>query len=209
MRGGHDVLEIGTGTGYSTALACERLGDNGDVTSVEIDRSRLGQAARALYGCGYHPDLAVADGVYGYWPSAPFDRIVGHWASVTHDAPPRPVRHSPHRLDEATSEGLFGRFLAQLAAPDAQLVTERTIDQDILHMIDVNTGAAATLIPDHAHGHTVRQAGPTRLWDAVEAAWDAWDLAGRPSPRAFQMRVHNGRQSITREGANDLAFSLY
>ncbi|MEU1407981.1 ATP-grasp peptide maturase system methyltransferase [Streptomyces sp. NPDC005728] len=72
---GHTVLEIGTGTGYSTALACERLGSAG-VTSVEVDPYRLEQAANALYACGYTPTLAVADGLYGYWPEAPFDRIV-------------------------------------------------------------------------------------------------------------------------------------
>ncbi|MFF5983596.1 ATP-grasp peptide maturase system methyltransferase [Streptomyces olindensis] len=72
---GHTVLEIGTGTGYSTALACERL-DPGDVTSIEVDPRRLEAAADALYGCGYTPTLAVADGLYGYWPEARFDRVV-------------------------------------------------------------------------------------------------------------------------------------
>jgi methyltransferase of ATP-grasp peptide maturase system len=72
---GHTVLEIGTGTGYSTALACERLG-SADVTSIEVDPHRLAQAADALYGLGYTPTLAVADGLYGYWPEAKFDRIV-------------------------------------------------------------------------------------------------------------------------------------
>ncbi|MCA1222355.1 ATP-grasp peptide maturase system methyltransferase [Streptomyces sp. 8L] len=72
---GHTVLEIGTGTGYSTALACERLGSTG-VTSIEVDPHRLEQAAGALYACGYTPNLAVADGLHGYWPDALFDRIV-------------------------------------------------------------------------------------------------------------------------------------
>jgi protein-L-isoaspartate O-methyltransferase len=72
----HDtVLEIGSGTGYSTALACERLG-SAAVTSVEIDSRRLDQAAAALHECGYTPTLAVADGKYGYWPNAPVDTIV-------------------------------------------------------------------------------------------------------------------------------------
>ncbi|MEU6719061.1 ATP-grasp peptide maturase system methyltransferase [Nonomuraea sp. NPDC046802] len=72
---GHALLEIGTGTGYSTALACERLGSDA-VTSIEVDAHRLDQAATTLYGLGYAPDLAVADGLYGYWPCAPYDRIV-------------------------------------------------------------------------------------------------------------------------------------
>ncbi|MDT0545716.1 MULTISPECIES: ATP-grasp peptide maturase system methyltransferase [Streptomyces] len=72
---GQAVLEIGTGTGYSTALACERLG-SADVTSIEVDPHRLETAASTLYGCGYTPTLAVSDGLYGYWPEAKFDRIV-------------------------------------------------------------------------------------------------------------------------------------
>lgn len=75
VQEGHTVLEIGTGTGYSTALACERLG-SADVTSIEVDGRRLEQAASALYGLSYTPTLAVADGLYGYWPEASFDRIV-------------------------------------------------------------------------------------------------------------------------------------
>ncbi|GAA0379205.1 ATP-grasp peptide maturase system methyltransferase [Streptomyces blastmyceticus] len=75
LQEGHTLLEIGTGTGYSTALACECLG-SADVTSIEVDPHRLNQAAGALYGCGYTPTLAVADGTYGYWPEARFDRIV-------------------------------------------------------------------------------------------------------------------------------------
>ncbi|GGQ02453.1 ATP-grasp peptide maturase system methyltransferase [Streptomyces mutabilis] len=71
----HTVLEIGTGTGYSTALACELLGSS-HVTSVEIDSDRLKTAADALYSCGYTPTLARADGLYGYWPEAWFDRAV-------------------------------------------------------------------------------------------------------------------------------------
>ncbi|MFF7725262.1 ATP-grasp peptide maturase system methyltransferase [Streptomyces sp. NPDC008001] len=72
---GHTVLEVGTGTGYSTALACERLG-SAAVASIEVDGRCLEQAAGALYGSGYTPTLAVADGLYGYWPKASFDRIV-------------------------------------------------------------------------------------------------------------------------------------
>ncbi len=81
---GHNVLEIGTGVGYSTALACERLDDD-EVTSVEVDPHRLAQAA-ALYGGGYGPNLAVADGLYGSRPYTPYDRIVA--ARSVRDIPP-------------------------------------------------------------------------------------------------------------------------
>lgn len=75
LQESHDVLEVGTGTGYSTALACERFGSDA-ITSIEVDSHRLDQAWAGLSGCGYAPRLAAADGLYGYWPRAPFDRIV-------------------------------------------------------------------------------------------------------------------------------------
>ncbi|MEU3838939.1 ATP-grasp peptide maturase system methyltransferase [Streptomyces sp. NPDC028635] len=88
---GHTVLEIGTGTGYSTALACERLGSS-HVTSIEVDPRRLQAAADALHDCGYAPTLAAADGLHGYWPEAWFDRVVT--ACSFRGVPPTLVRQT-------------------------------------------------------------------------------------------------------------------
>jgi methyltransferase of ATP-grasp peptide maturase system len=97
----HRVLEVGTGTGYSTALACERLGST-QVTSIEVDPHRLDQAAGALFGSGYTPALAAADGVFGYWPRAPYDRIVAACS----------LRHVPPALLAQTRPG--GKLLLTL-----------------------------------------------------------------------------------------------
>ncbi|MGP4022290.1 hypothetical protein [Actinomadura sp. 3N407] len=126
-----------------------------------------------------------------------------HWAALTRDAEARPVRHSPERLDEATEEGFFGRFLAQLAVSNAQLVTAG----DAMHVIDVTSGSAATLTPDDGEWR-VQQAGPLRLWDAVEAVWEAWRQADRPGPESFRMRIHDGRQRIHHRSAANLSFTL-
>ncbi|SNS89772.1 methyltransferase, ATP-grasp peptide maturase system [Actinomadura meyerae] len=270
LQDGHNVLEIGTGTGYSTALACERLGDNGDVTSVEVDNRRLNHAAAALYDCGYAPDLAVADGLYGYWPCAPYDRIVAacsvrtiprawlaqtrpggkilttlsgwlygyarvlltvqddgtaegpllpgtisfmaarvqerpepgnpaHWASLNPEAETRTVRHAPERLDEATEDGFSRRFLAQLAAPNAQIATLN----GATHLIDVTTGSTAVFTPDG-----VRQTGPLRLWDAIEKTWDAWDQVDRPALDTFRLSIAGGAQRIYHPTTPALSFAL-
>ncbi|MEV0186503.1 ATP-grasp peptide maturase system methyltransferase [Streptomyces sp. NPDC050625] len=257
---GHTVLEIGTGTGYSTALACERLG-SADVTSIDVDPHRLEQAASALYGCGYTPTLAVADGLYGYWPEAEFDRVVAAcsfravppaqlaqvrpggkilltlsgWlygyarvlltvagdgtaegrllpgtvsfmSARTHSAPAfgnpaqwaadlpqasRPARHSPERITAATEEAFHLRFLAQCAAPNAQMVTVG----ETVHLADVTTGSAATLAPGHGRWQ-VREGGPVPLWEQIEHVLSAYDAAGSPGPETFSLHVYGDGQHL-------------
>ncbi|MFK8848008.1 methyltransferase domain-containing protein [Streptomyces sp. Ac-502] len=72
---GSRVLHIGTGTGYDSALLCERVG-HANLTTVEIDRT-LADAARArLLGLGYRPHVVCADGERGHAPGAPYDRVL-------------------------------------------------------------------------------------------------------------------------------------
>ncbi|MCY9786703.1 methyltransferase domain-containing protein [Nocardiopsis sp. EMB25] len=74
LANGQHVLEIGTGTGWNTALLAHRLGDSA-VTSVEIDARVAATARGTLHAEGYSPSVEHADG-YGGWPSgAPYDRI--------------------------------------------------------------------------------------------------------------------------------------
>jgi protein-L-isoaspartate(D-aspartate) O-methyltransferase len=75
LAAGNRVLEIGTGTGWNTALLAHRLGD-GAVTSVEIDPRLAGTARGALHAEGLSPAVHVADGYGGHTPGAPYDRIV-------------------------------------------------------------------------------------------------------------------------------------
>jgi protein-L-isoaspartate(D-aspartate) O-methyltransferase len=74
-RPGHRVLEIGTGTGWSTALLCARVGDAG-VVSVELDDAVAARAARALAAAGRTPRLRVGDGCDGWAEGAPWDRVI-------------------------------------------------------------------------------------------------------------------------------------
>jgi methyltransferase of ATP-grasp peptide maturase system len=269
----HTILEIGTGTGYSTALACEALGDDADITSVEVDPHRLEQAARTLYGLGYGPAVATADGLYGYWPHAPYDRIVaacsvrkipatwtaqtrpggkilttlsgwmhgygrvlltvagdgsasgpllpgtisfmaarvhqppnpgspGHWKHLL-TGPARHARHSPARLDEATEESFYARFIAQLAAPNAVMTW---MDGDT-YLIDPLSASVALLEPD-GDDWMIRQAGPSALWDDISAALDAWDIAGNPGLGEFRMHVVGDQQRIELPGVPALSFTL-
>ncbi|GII85482.1 SAM-dependent methyltransferase [Sphaerisporangium siamense] len=69
------VLEIGTGTGYSTALMCHRLGSEA-VTSIECDPGVAAHARKAIEACDHSPTLIVGDGLNGYEKNAEYDRLI-------------------------------------------------------------------------------------------------------------------------------------
>lgn len=70
----HRVLEIGTGSGYQTAVLAS-LCDS--VRSVEIVPELAARAARALAEIGYpHVTVEQGDGYRGWAEHAPFDRII-------------------------------------------------------------------------------------------------------------------------------------
>jgi protein-L-isoaspartate(D-aspartate) O-methyltransferase len=79
------VLEIGTGSGYQTAVLAELAAA---VYSIEIVASLAARARATLARLGYAARLRVGDGYAGWPEAAPFDAIV-----VTAAAPaiPRPL----------------------------------------------------------------------------------------------------------------------
>jgi len=79
------VLEIGTGSGYQTAILAELAGE---VYSIEVVPALLAQARGTLAGLGYQTHLRLGDGYAGWPEAAPFDAIV-----VTAAAPevPQPL----------------------------------------------------------------------------------------------------------------------
>lgn len=72
IEAGDRVLEIGTGSGYHTAL-CAYLADR-EVISVEFD-GRLAQAAQARLS-GYPARVVAGDGKAGWPQGAPYDVII-------------------------------------------------------------------------------------------------------------------------------------
>jgi protein-L-isoaspartate O-methyltransferase len=75
VKDGHNVLEVGTGTGWNAGLLAHRIGGE-RVTTVEVDPALAAQAADNLKHAGLEPQLIAGDGVAGYPGGAPYDRVL-------------------------------------------------------------------------------------------------------------------------------------
>lgn len=85
LTGSEQVLEIGTGSGYQTALL-SMLADH--VVSIERIPELAQNARRALLACGIHDvNVVTADGSLGWRPSAPYDAMLVAAASPGVPAP--------------------------------------------------------------------------------------------------------------------------
>jgi len=108
LQGGERVLEIGTGSGYQTALLAELVGQ---VYSIEFFSELAAQARRVLADAGYeHVALRVGDGRMGWAEAAPFDAIVCSAAPAT----------IPPALTEQLAPN--GRFILPLGTQRQHLV---------------------------------------------------------------------------------------
>jgi len=68
------VLEVGTGSGYQTAILCEL---SGFVYSIELLNIFAAKAGRLLSGLGYDNfEVKTGDGSLGWAQEASFDRII-------------------------------------------------------------------------------------------------------------------------------------
>lgn len=77
LRGGERVLEVGTGSGYQTALLAELLPPPAVVRSVEVRAELLDRARETLARLGYrNVAFRLGDGRLGWPEAAPFDAIL-------------------------------------------------------------------------------------------------------------------------------------
>jgi protein-L-isoaspartate(D-aspartate) O-methyltransferase len=105
LRGPERVLEIGTGSGYQTAVLAEIAAE---VYSVEVRRDLHERARERLAGRGVH--LRCGDGRFGWPEHAPYDAIL-----VT--AAPETV---PPALIEQLAEG--GRMVVPVGVGEQELI---------------------------------------------------------------------------------------
>jgi protein-L-isoaspartate(D-aspartate) O-methyltransferase len=108
LTGDENVLEIGTGSGYQTAILSQLAGH---VVSIERHEALSREAEKALnqIGCD-NVQLIVGDGTQGYPPRAPYDRII--ITAATDRIPPA--------LAEQLADG--GWMVVPLGSEDQQIL---------------------------------------------------------------------------------------
>jgi protein-L-isoaspartate(D-aspartate) O-methyltransferase len=115
LNNGQRCLEIGTGSGYQTAVLAEM---GADIFTVEIRPDLARNAQTRLMALGYPPSqiqFKTADGQLGWPEVAPFDAIV--------------VTAAPDRLPSILLEQLVvnGRLVVPVGPPDGVQRLERWI----------------------------------------------------------------------------------
>ena len=119
LRGGENLLEVGTGSGYSAAVLARLAGH---VTSIERV-PELGETARRKLGeLGIrNVEVVVGDGSRGYPEGAPYDAIAIHAATP----------EAPHSL--IAELGTDGRLVVPIATGAADLLTAFVRENGSLH----------------------------------------------------------------------------
>ncbi|MEV8401269.1 ATP-grasp peptide maturase system methyltransferase [Streptomyces niveus] len=134
IREGDRVLEVGTGTGYSTAILCHRLGEE-NVTSVEYDTGVAARAAAHLRTVGYAPTLVTGDGLQGHSDGAEYDALLATCS----------VRHIPRAwlwqvraggtITTALNGWMMASGLIRLTLDDTGVATGRFAGDRISYML--------------------------------------------------------------------------
>jgi len=117
------VLEIGTGSGYQTAILAELAAKVYSVERIKILARRAGEHLESL---GYYNVLIrVGDGSVGWKEMAPFDAIL-----VAASMPAIP----PHLIDQLADKG---RIVAPVGGADSQTLRKGTKDGQAVRWADL------------------------------------------------------------------------
>ncbi|MEU5193657.1 methyltransferase domain-containing protein [Streptomyces scabiei] len=167
-------LLVTTGSGYGTALACVRLGDD-QVTSVDVDPYLVSAARQRLADAGHHPRLEVCD-LTKALPDGSYDRIIS-----TVSVPAVPVSW----LEALTPDG---RLVTTLARTGLIIVADKNNDGGATgHVAPESAGFMSTrhgedyddILNDDAHGwqHARHAEGETSTGRyPLTYVPDTWDL---------------------------------
>ncbi|MFI0810108.1 ATP-grasp peptide maturase system methyltransferase [Streptomyces echinatus] len=184
---GDKVLEIGTGTGYSTAILCSRIDDK-NVYSIEYDPGLAATAAEHIHAAGYHPTLITGDGLTGHKDGAEYDHIVATCA----------VRHIPPAWRHQVRDGgtitttisgwMPASGLVRLTVHDDGTATGRFHSDQISYML-ARPHERPPRPAFHQHPGDTRA---TRVNPALLQDWTGQLLAQLAAPSAELMTTGNG-----------------
>ena len=122
LKASDRVLEIGTGSGYVTALLAELTGE---VFSIERHAALANTARELLSRLGYrNVRVVVGDGTRGFAEGAPYDAILVSAAAS----------QLPHELVDQLAEG--GRLMIPVGCDDSQQ----------LHLVEKRNGQPKTTL---------------------------------------------------------------
>jgi protein-L-isoaspartate(D-aspartate) O-methyltransferase len=120
VQHGHRVLDVGAGSGWTTALLAHLVGPDGRVIGVELDPELAAWGASNLAehgGLGWATLEPARDGVLGWPDDAPYDRILV--SAMARDLPDELVAQlAPSGLMVIPVSGRMARVVRQ---PDGEL----------------------------------------------------------------------------------------
>lgn len=155
VRCHRDVLEIGTGSGYSGALLAHLVGPAGQVTSVDIDPYLARWANVAHHERGIDTVRCHAtDGTLGHPHDAPYDRLVA-WCT-----PPLLPRTW---VDQTADGGIIVTPLPVAAVPKLTVVAKIRVRRGQPHVTDL------------FHGGYVETAAGAETDTDVPLRWVDWE----------------------------------
>ncbi len=129
------VLEIGTGSGYQTAILAELAYR---IYTIERVRELFVRARKLLDELGYHNVVArCSDGTLGWRDESPFEAII-----VTAGAP-----EVPEKLLQQLTSG--GRLIIPVGNRFSQTLLKIRKDEDGIHKIDLGGCRFVKLIGEH------------------------------------------------------------
>ncbi|MGI5352913.1 ATP-grasp peptide maturase system methyltransferase [Streptomyces sp. CA-250714] len=203
----HTVTEYGTGTGYSTALLCHRLGDE-RVLSIETDARVAARARAALVRCGYRPRLYIGDGLTGAPGSTRAHRTIATMG--VRSIPPAWVEQThPGGLIVATLRGWMRSLgLVRLTVEDNGTAHGRFLSSDPSFMIARQQEAPESLgmLPAPDGGNTRRTSYGPELLAMPDSGFVA--QLTMPNARYFSMLADDGTVSTYVLDATNDAFAV-
>lgn len=120
----HDVLVVGAGVGYTSAVLADLVGGR-HVHALDINRGAVVDARENLRDAGYDAVLVdCRDGARGLPEYAPFDRMLVEAAAI------RPPRALLDQLDDG------GRLVMPIGGPEQTLVAVEPTDSPEFDIVD-------------------------------------------------------------------------